>query len=217
MGRLWLDAHDYGVRLLRGGSEPWLAPATLGPFYGELAALLQPHRLIVPVAPLLRANLGDERDAAAALDRVAQSHGLARSLETGLATLAHGACAGLLVLMLPGPAALGCDPEDEDALDDGVAALAQVLRALLDTALSGTILIDESEAAARAALGPLHRIAEHCGVDLRLMGEGLDMVAWDALERLAAERDTQITIPADSEPEAVLAQLAALRTAEREG
>ena len=213
MDRLWLDAHEYGVRLLRGGSEPWLTPATLGPFYGELAALLQPYRLIVPVAPLLRANLGDDGDPAA-LDRIAGSSAFALSLETGLATLAHGGCAGRLVPMLPGPVALGCDPDDEDAMDDGVAGLAQVLRALLAMPLSGTILIDEADAAARAALGPLHRIADHGGADLRLLHEGLDVTAWDALEGLAAARDTQLTIPPDAEPEAVLAKLAAIRSAE---
>lgn len=214
MDRLWLDAHDYGVRLLRGGSEPWLAAATLGPFYGELAALLQPHRLIVAVAPLLRADLDDEGDPAAALDRLAQSPGFASALETGLATLAHGTGAGRLVPMLPGPTTLGCDPGDEDALDDGVAALGNMLRQLVGVALSGTILVDEPDPVARDALGPLHRIAEHGGVDLRILGDGLVSVGWDALEGLAAERDTQVTIPADAEPEAVLARLAALRAAE---
>ena len=106
MDRLWLDAHDYGVRLLRGGSEPWQTPATLGPFYGELAALLQPYRLIVPVAPLLRANLGDGGDPAA-LDRIAGSSAFALSLETGLATLAHGGCAGRLVPIAPRPRGAG--------------------------------------------------------------------------------------------------------------
>ena len=80
--------------------------------------------------------------------------------------------------------------------------------------LSGTILIDEADAAARAALGPLHRIADHGGADLRLLREGLDVTAWDALEGLAAARDTQLTIPPDAEPEAVLAKLAAIRSAE---
>lgn len=215
MDRLWLDAHDYGVRLLRGGSEPWLVPATVGPFYGELAALLQPHRLIVPVMPLLRANLAGHSNAAAALDSAVESHGFVRSLETGLATLVHSNMAALLVPLLAGPTLLGCDPHDEDALDDGVAALGIVLRHLVGVALSGTVLIDEPDAAARDALGPLQRIAEHGGARLRLAGQGLDTVGWEVLEGAFSDRDTLLTIPADAEPEAVLARLAALRTMER--
>lgn len=215
MDRLWLDAHDYGARLLRGGNEPWSTPATLGPFYGELAALLRPFRLLVPLGPLLRACQGADAEPAVALERAAQSHAFARSLETGLATLAHGACAGLLAPMLPGPTVLGCDPDDEDALDDSVAALGQVLRALLATPLSGTILVEEPDAEARDAMGPLRRIAEHGGVALRVVGQGIDTLSWDKIDGLTGDRDTLVTIPGGAEPEAVLARLEALRTTAR--
>lgn len=215
MDRLWIDAHDYGVRLLRGGSEPWLAPATLGPFCGELVGLLQPYRLVVPVAPLLRADMDDEGDTAAALESIVDSSAFALALETGLATLAHGAGAGLLVPMLPGPTMLGCNADDEDALDDCIATLGAVLRLMLGVRLSGAILIDEPDPIAREAMGPLHRIAKHGGVDLRILGEGLVSVGWNALEGVAAARETQVRVPADVEPEAVLARLAALRSPER--
>jgi len=215
MDRLWIDAHDYGVRLLRGGSEPWLVPSTLGPFCGELVGLLSPYRLVVPIAPLLRARLDDKGDTAAALDGIVGSSAFLLALETGLATLAHGAGSGRLVPMLPGPTLLGCDAGDEDALDDCVAALGTVLRALVGVALSGTILVDEPDPAGRDALGPLRRIAEHGGVDLRALGKGLDAVSWDAVAGRAAEHDTLVRIPADAEPEAVLARLAGLRSTER--
>lgn len=214
MDRLWIDAHEYGARLLRGGSEPWRAPTTLGPFCSELVGLLQPYRLVVPIAPLLRPALGDQGDTAAALDAIVESSAFALSLETGLATLAHGSGAGLMVPMLPGPTLLGCDAGDEDALDDCVAAIATVLRALVGVALSGTILVDEPDPAGGDALGPLRRIAEHGGAELRTLGEGLVSVSWEALAEAKAGHDTLVTIPPDAEPEAVLARLAMLRSAE---
>ncbi|MBB4630679.1 hypothetical protein [Sphingosinicella soli] len=214
MTRLWLDAHDYGAQLLRGGDEPWRTPSSLGPFYGELAGLLRPWRLVVPVEPLLMSSLprsGDTMDCAGALDRLVGSAGFAQSLATGLATLAHSPAAPLCAPRLPGPSRLGSGLEDEDALDDVVAALGHILRQIAGAALSGTILLDEPEAEALGSVSPLLRIAEHAGVTLRLIGRDIATADWDALPEGADDRENITVIPADAQPEATLTRLAASR------
>lgn len=214
MARLWLDAHDYGARLLRGGDEPWQTPASLGPFYGELAGLLRPWRLVVPIEPLLMPSLprnGDNMDCAGALDSLVGSAAFTQSLATGLATLTHSPAAALCAPRLPGPSRLGCGLEDEDALDDVVAALGHVLRQMAGAALSGTILLDEPEAQALDSISPLLRIAEHAGVVLRLIGRDIARADWEALPDDVDGRENITTIPADAQPEAALTRLAASR------
>lgn len=209
MAGLWLNAHEYGARLLRAGEEPWDQPSTLGPFYGELAGLLKPWRLVVPVAPLIVPGLPDTEDGmemADALDTLVGSTDFSGRFTTGLIALAHSRAASICAPLLPGPSRLVHGLEDEDAADDIVAALGQLLRHIVGMPLSGAILIDEPRSDFRDMLSPLRRIAEHAGKNLRIIESDLIEAEWSS-DTSEALTECYCVIPKAAEPEVVLARM----------
>lgn len=210
MARLWLDAHDYGARLLRAGDEPWDDPAGLGPFCGEVAGLLAPWRLAVPLEPILLPKLTDSGDAAAraeALDALVDSIPFERTLEIGLRTMAQCRAASICVPRLPGPSRIIGVSCDEDALDDAVAALGRILRQVVAVGMAGGVVLHEPDPAARELCGPLHRIAEHAGVELQTIGVSLAAVEWQAVGSLPRDAEGITVVPRDAPAEAVLTTL----------
>lgn len=211
--KLWLDAHAYGRSLLRQGREPWEDPASIGPFAGELCQLLGPWRLVVPLAPLLLDGLDAAEDAEAraeAFDARARSGDVRAALTLAMQALAYSPAAGRHVPMLPGPSIIAPGLADEDLLDDLVSALGEIVRAVGASAADGVLLLDESDAEAREWLAPLHRVAEHGGARLLVVGDSLPRIDWDSLDADGPDEGLA-TVPADASPEAVLELLGRLR------
>ena len=238
---LWLDAYDYAVALLRGGVNPWSQPDSIGIFCDEAITLLGADYLLLPLAPLLEAYLGEAGDdgeaRAEALDEVVSDGELLDTIKRAMTALAVASGSAKIVPVLPGPAAIGGD--DADALDIASMALGDILRAVA-AIQSGIAGMDEPDQAGLEESGSLFRIAEHAGCAIMLLGQaehesanycfpgsdtdsalgkagcqtiGSEGFSGDAMPDPSADH-LRVQIAPNAPPEFVLTRLAALRSTE---
>ncbi|MEH6790935.1 hypothetical protein [Parasphingorhabdus sp.] len=239
--QLWLEAHDYAVKLLRSGEDPWLQPDSIGIFCDEAIRLLGADRLLLPLAPLLDPLLGDAggagQDRADALDEAVSQAKLLDTIGRGVTALAVSAGSARVVPVLPGASAFG--GSEADALDMAAMALGDILRAIA-TVESGIVGLAEPEQAGLEEAGLLFRIAEHAGCAIALLGQQDHQAAdycFPAADRLSplgkgacqtigedgfsadgqadpAALHVRVRIAAGTPPEFVLQRLSALRAGE---
>ncbi|HEY0943361.1 MAG TPA: hypothetical protein VGE08_24965 [Steroidobacter sp.] len=162
---LWIEAHRYGTRVLAHDLEPWLKPAELGLFYRQLADLLRPELIELPILPPMRAYLATTSTDAGDPQKVVTSIIDALSEDTFRQTLTEGfsaVCgAGLrspLAIALPGPDALlaGVAPHliasvEDDERDALAIVLTDLVRMLARFSLQRLVLHESSPAALDAS------------------------------------------------------------------
>ncbi|WP_417592167.1 hypothetical protein [Parasphingorhabdus sp.] len=239
--RLWLDAYDYAVGLLRSSEDPWLQPDSIGIFCDEAIKLLGADYLLLPLAPLLERYLGDAgkdgEKRAETLDEAVGDGELLQAIERAMTALSVSAGSAKVVPVLPGPAAIA--GENNDALDIASMALGDILRAVA-AVQSGIVGMDEPVDSGLAESGSLFRIAEHGGCAIMLLGHtdyANATYCFPTADRISATAKTgcqtigtegfsgnatpdpsvdhvRVQVPADAQPEFVLARLASLRTME---
>ncbi len=205
---LHLDWIDYAERLLGSGAIDWGNPSAVSELISKAQALLPSDLVILPVARMLSALASPT--ALAAKPRGAQPMRAlladeairARLLET-VAMLSVPA----LVLDFPAPgelAVLASDlaglpaPEiDEDLVDDAAVYLADFLRIFATSPIKGIVLAESGDRAAlRALCTPVEKVAASYGWHYAV-GD-----LWPGIRT--------VKIPADGEPETVLATVRAL-------
>lgn len=175
---LWLDAHDFGVRVLRNGDDPWQQPGEFGLFQRELVGWLGLEVVDLGLGALLD-QWKDRRDAAPRdggdIEGLLDDHALRATVTEALAAIAGAMPGRPVALRLPGPGTLARawlgDDADEDAIDDTAMGLSGLARGVFRPGLA-CIAVEEHEAAGVAALQPLRNLARHYETPLVLVLHG---------------------------------------------
>lgn len=161
---LWIEAHHYGCRVLAGNAESWLRPAELGLFYRQLADLLRPQLIEVPILPLMRAHVADTlTDVADSQKAITSITGtlcaktFCEALYEGSSAVAGAGMRGTVALALPGPDALlaalaprAAEAVDDDERDMLAFTLTDLVRMLARISLPRLVLHESSTAALAA-------------------------------------------------------------------
>ena len=204
---LHLDWIDYAERLIGGGTIDWASPAAVAGLINKAQALLPSDLVILPVARMLRAIRSPAAEAvspkgaqplrALLADEVVR----AKLLET-VAMMVVPA----LALGLPAPGLLAAraaekigalSPDmDEDLVDDAALFIADFLRIFATARIEGVVLTGVDGYPSLSA--PIQKVALSYG--WKFSDDGL----WDGVRT--------VRIAVDAEPEAVLAQVRALRS-----
>lgn len=206
-GALHLDWIDYAERLIGGGAIDWASPAAVAGLINKAQALLPSDLVILPVGRMLgamappielaakpkgaqplRTMLADETTRARLLETVAMIS--VPALVLGLPAPGQLAVGAAEAVGLPTPAM------DEDLVDDAALYVADFLRIFATARIEGVVLSGTDGFPALAA--PIRKVAASYG--WKFSDDGI----WG---------DTQsVRIAVDAEPEAVLAQVRALRS-----
>lgn len=235
---VWVNAHRFGTRVLRGGEEPWSTPEQLGLFLKELQRWLGLQLTDVDVEAALvhwSAANGARLGSADGVVDLLGDRALQVALREGLASVLGGNPGTPVSLSLPGAGRLlrtlgGIEAADEDALDDVAVALAGLTRQLWANELAA-VLVREDDGRALTLYAPLANLVRHYQAPLVLAfdgeagegGDGFSQVydrggkggrylsadAWSLAPPKAEAIYAQV--PDAMTPDAVLAWLAPLR------
>ena len=205
-GALHLDWIDYAERLIGGGAIDWASPAAVAGLINKAQALLPSDLVILPVARMLVAILSPAAEAASPKGAqplralLADEAVRAKLLETVAMMAVPG-----LALGLPAPGLLAAraaerigalSPDmDEDLVDDAALYVADFLRIFANARIEGVALTGTDSFPRLSA--PIQKVAQSYG--WKFSDDGL----WDGVRT--------VHIAVDAEPEAVLAQVRALR------
>ena len=236
---LWIDGLAYAARLLRDGEAPWTSPDDLARFCGEAAGLLSAQRLFLPIAPLIAAHwqpdMDDPETSAESFDEAVAGGDLVEQVQRSFAVLSGTGQLGTLVPVFPGAGRLLGTEADDDAIDLMVTGLGDLIRAI-GSHQPAMIAYDEPSPAAQAEAGALFRIAAHMGCPMALLdaqdhddaaicfaapgagvgkagGATLCEAEFSAGAVPSGTENLRVEIPADAQPEAVLARLTELAAA----
>lgn len=180
--RLWIDGMDFGMRVLRGGENPWRMPEQVGLFYRELASLLSLDVIDIDVEAAIAGFLETvasppARDDPASVEKLLCNAELLASISKGIDATLGAVGQRALALSVPGPGRLArnfLNPEeiDEDTLDDLSLALTALVRAVFRSGI-GFIRVTEDDPRALEFLSPLTNVARHyeCTSLLVLLGD----------------------------------------------
>ena len=206
-GALHLDWIDYAERLIGGGAIDWASPSAVAGLINKAQALLPSDLVILPVARMLRAIRSPATEAASPKGAqplralLADAAVRAKLLETVAMMMVPA-----LALGLPTPGLLAAQaaekigalsPDmDEDLVDDAALYVADFLRIFANARIEGVVLTGTDSFPSLSA--PIQKVAQSYG--WKFSDDGL----WDGVRT--------VRIAVDAEPEAVLAQVRALRS-----
>jgi hypothetical protein len=208
-GLLHLDWLDYAEALLGGGAIDWSSPPAVSGLINTAQSLLPSDLVILPVDRMalaladpatlmakprgvqpLRALLADDDIRASLVETVSM---------ISVPALALGLSApGTLAVLASAKAGVPQPEVDDDLVDDAAVYIANFLRVFASSDLTGVIIADDGVAQFRPMLAPIEKVAA--------------AYRWRfAVGPVWPEFET-VHIPAGSKPEAVLANVRALRS-----
>ncbi|MCE9650266.1 MAG: hypothetical protein K8R18_11655 [Parvibaculum sp.] len=198
--RLWIDGMEFGVRVLRGGENPWAVPEQVGLYYRELASLLSLDTVDIDIEAAIAgfrgaapAGLAD----AAALEKLLGDPELEARISKGIEAIMGALGERALALSVPGPGRLArqflTGAVDEDALDDLSLAITALVRAVFRPGIA-FLRVTEEDPRALEFLSPLTNVAAHYGCTslLVLLGEAAasdEATAFNIIYREASAGD----------------------------
>jgi hypothetical protein len=208
-GPLHLDWIDYAEALLGGGAIDWSSPTAVSGLINKAQSLLPSDLVILPVdrmalalanpailavkprgAQPLRAMLANDDIRASLVETVSMISVPALALGLG--------APGKLAVLTSTKAGVPQPEVDEDLVDDAAVYIANFLRVFASSNLTGVIIADDGVEQFRPLLAPIEKVAAAYG--------------WRfAVGPVWPEFET-IQISVESKPEAVLAQVRALRS-----
>jgi hypothetical protein len=189
---------DFGVRVLRGGENPWGAPEQVGLYYRELVSLLSLDVVDIDIEAAIVAGFHGsasvDADDAAALEKLLGNPELEARISKGIEAIMGALGGRALALSVPGPGRLArqflTDEVDEDALDDLALAITALVRAVFRPGIT-FLRVTEEDPRALEFLSPLTNMAAHyeCASLLVLLGDAAasdQPVAFDVVYREAS-------------------------------
>ena len=207
---LHLDWIDYAERLIGGGAIEWGSPAAVAGLINKAQALLPSDLIILPVGRMLVACASPVELAAKPRGAEPLRSLLGNVLTRGrIVETIQMIPAPALALGLPAPAelavlaarkvGLAAPGIDEDLVDDASVYVAEFLRIFAGERIAGIVLTEGAEGSVfRALYAPIRKVAASYGWNYADGGQ-----PWPDVRSIA--------IPVDGQPEAVLAQVRALR------
>jgi hypothetical protein len=222
VSEVWVDAFDYGCKILCGDRQPWANPIEFAAMIGQLGQLLPADAQVVPIHGALPkpSPVTTPEDYLKELD--ARIEGEVNEPLTNSLSAVASAVIKKVVLTLPGPSILALGSSDDNVLDEASFVLAGLLRSLGRYPFFA-VMIAETDPRGAPYCESAVRLGRHLGLRMALFGgeyPSFDVSFPDAANGVVPEEWWKsnsplpsgherllIKVPHDGNPELILARM----------